>query len=239
MKKTLAILALTSFQSAAMAQGFESSSDAHNRQPSSLYKGELERLGKVYWVYQNRKNCNGVLGVSIDNSPDMMSRNEYKSPNPIKIEIKELVLYAGIIPRYKVLVDDAHEAFMSTSNIYHDEPSIFEINNGCMLPLSPSEVETKIKYENDKEKAKLIEEEKTIQRLEAAAAAERAQQEALARKPPARIGMSTKQVRSKTSWGEPLRINTTITARGTSEQWIYGDSQYLYFLNGKLYAIQN
>jgi hypothetical protein len=41
----------------------------------------------------------------------------------------------------------------------------------------------------------------------------------------------------KLSWGEPEKINETITAGQKSEQWVYSDN-YLYFDNGKLRAIQ-
>lgn len=42
------------------------------------------------------------------------------------------------------------------------------------------------------------------------------------------------------AWGEPQKINKTMTKMGTSEQWIYWDgSAYLYFEKGRLSAIQN
>ncbi|MFZ6747444.1 hypothetical protein [Undibacterium sp. Ren11W] len=56
-------------------------------------------------------------------------------------------------------------------------------------------------------------------------------------RPQPRIGMSSKAVLN-TGWGEPRKINTTITASGSKEQWVYGDNSYLYFTNGKLTAIQ-
>lgn len=60
----------------------------------------------------------------------------------------------------------------------------------------------------------------------------------LAKKPAAKIGMTTNQVRNQTNWGEPNYINKTVTAQGTLEQWVYDDFQYLYFINGKLRTIQ-
>ena len=37
------------------------------------------------------------------------------------------------------------------------------------------------------------------------------------------------------SWGEPLKINRTVTAAGTREQWIYGEFKpYVYFEDGKI-----
>jgi hypothetical protein len=50
-----------------------------------------------------------------------------------------------------------------------------------------------------------------------------------------RIGM-TKEM-CKLSWGDPERINETITAGKISEQWVYTDN-YIYFENGKLTVIQ-
>ncbi len=51
-----------------------------------------------------------------------------------------------------------------------------------------------------------------------------------------RIGMSAKEV--ERAWGRPSSINRTTTARGTSEQWVYG-SRYLYFTNDVLTTIQH
>lgn len=50
-----------------------------------------------------------------------------------------------------------------------------------------------------------------------------------------KIGM-TKEM-CKISWGEPTRINETITNGKKSEQWVYSDN-YLYFSNGILTTIQ-
>jgi len=61
---------------------------------------------------------------------------------------------------------------------------------------------------------------------------------AFAKRPGARIGMTARDVVNRTNWGEPLYKNTTITARGKREQWVYEDRQYLYFENGRLTAIQ-
>ena len=40
-------------------------------------------------------------------------------------------------------------------------------------------------------------------------------------------------------WGKPRDVNTTTTARGTREQWVYSGHRYLYFENGILTAISN
>ncbi len=49
------------------------------------------------------------------------------------------------------------------------------------------------------------------------------------------IGMNKEMC--KMSWGEPSKINQTITGRSVSEQWVYSDN-YLYFTNGVLTAMQ-
>ena len=41
------------------------------------------------------------------------------------------------------------------------------------------------------------------------------------------------------AWGNPIDINTIQFARGTTEQWVYNWSTYLYFENGILKTIQN
>lgn len=51
------------------------------------------------------------------------------------------------------------------------------------------------------------------------------------------IGM-TAQDALDSSWGRPNKVNRTINARGTHEQWVY-DGGYLYFQDGMLTAIQN
>lgn len=51
------------------------------------------------------------------------------------------------------------------------------------------------------------------------------------------IGMTADRVR-KTRWGAPDSINSTTTARGTSEQWVYKHRGYLYFNNDVLTSIQ-
>lgn len=57
------------------------------------------------------------------------------------------------------------------------------------------------------------------------------------------IGMTAAQVRAlPRPWGEPEDVNTTTTARGTREQWVYSagkyEHAYLYLENGIVTAIQ-
>ncbi|MBI3044981.1 MAG: hypothetical protein HYY78_19355 [Betaproteobacteria bacterium] len=53
------------------------------------------------------------------------------------------------------------------------------------------------------------------------------------------VGM-TKQEVLMSSWGRPQHVNSTTTTRGTTEQWVYGGRNYLYFdESGRLTTIQN
>lgn len=52
------------------------------------------------------------------------------------------------------------------------------------------------------------------------------------------VGMTKDQVLAS-SWGRPTSVNSTTTARGTHEQWVYGGRNYLYFDNDTLTSIQN
>ena len=62
---------------------------------------------------------------------------------------------------------------------------------------------------------------------------------AQARLPVPRLGMTMKQVREKTNWGVPDRVNRTVTTRINHEQWIYEGSGYLYFEDGILVGFQD
>lgn len=73
----------------------------------------------------------------------------------------------------------------------------------------------------------------------AARAAAEAAAKAQAAKPSPRIGMSKATVVESTNWGKPYKVHRTTTVSGTQEQWVYGSSQYLYFTNGVLTAIQD
>lgn len=56
-------------------------------------------------------------------------------------------------------------------------------------------------------------------------------------KPEPAIGMTESEVYAS-SWGAPQKKNTTTTADGEREQWVYEDG-YIYFKNGVVTAIQD
>jgi hypothetical protein len=65
-----------------------------------------------------------------------------------------------------------------------------------------------------------------------------AKDKAEARKKGVAIGMTREQVIGS-NWGRPQSVNTTTSAYGKREQWVYGGRNYLYFENGVLTTIQN
>jgi|BioPla2DNA2_1021312.scaffolds.fasta_scaffold51249_1 tetratricopeptide (TPR) repeat protein len=67
---------------------------------------------------------------------------------------------------------------------------------------------------------------------------QRAKEKTKAKSEGVRIGMTEREVR-ESSWGDPIKINRTITEYGTHEQWVYDNYNYLYFKNGILTTIQN
>ncbi len=75
-------------------------------------------------------------------------------------------------------------------------------------------------------------------RIHADVAAQNKAASELAKKPNARIGMYARQVREATNWGEPISVNRTKSAGHVQEQWVYGEGEYLYFVDGRLKTIQ-
>lgn len=70
------------------------------------------------------------------------------------------------------------------------------------------------------------------------AARQEQERKAKAKSEGVRIGMTKQQVLDS-SWGKPQRVNTTKSAYGVHEQWVYGGHNYLYFEDGILTTIQN
>lgn len=51
------------------------------------------------------------------------------------------------------------------------------------------------------------------------------------------IGMTQQEVEAS-KWGEPEKINTTVTKYGKSEQWVYDNYRYVYFEEGIVSSVQ-
>lgn len=123
---------------------------------------------------------------------------------------------------YRVKISTGQEAYIlseSYLNIFDFDKSYFsDLSEFCWSEINPVEY---------------------IKQQEEIAAASRKLQEIQDSKPGVRIGMTKKQVLTKTSWGKPDEVNKSTDRTGTFEQWIYGGGNYLYFKNGILVSIQN
>jgi hypothetical protein len=84
------------------------------------------------------------------------------------------------------------------------------------------------------EQARIISTQPTPVNPHAAKIAAAAEQARIDRGPT--IGMTVGDV-LKTKWGKPESINRTQSSAGTSEQWVYGNGNYLYFRNDVLQSI--
>ena len=49
-----------------------------------------------------------------------------------------------------------------------------------------------------------------------------------------KVWVSISYEMARDSWGEPTDVQKTTVSSGTTEKWIYPDSRYLYFKNGRL-----
>lgn len=79
---------------------------------------------------------------------------------------------------------------------------------------------------------------KEQQQINARTAAWAKEAKRLANLPGVRIGQSADYVTNNSSWGKPKKINSTVYSNNRSEQWVYGNGDYLYFTNGQLTSIQ-
>lgn len=88
------------------------------------------------------------------------------------------------------------------------------------------------------EKAHAVIEKARIAKLQKEADIEAKKEAKLKKSRGVQIGMSAEDVIAS-SWGKPQSVNTTTTARGSREQWVYGNRSYLYFVDKTLTTIQN
>lgn len=110
--------------------------------------------------------------------------------------------------------------------------------NDCRLEQRAWEMD-----KNDDKRTTVLETCKAQAKAEQEAADAQAQATAAANRkraalPGVRVGMTKTQVTDRTNWGKPETVNKTVTATGTTEQWVYGGGNYVYFKGDKVSAIQ-
>lgn len=239
------------------AAGFDNSSEsdfAALRKRVETRQQEL--VGKTFYGYFDRKNCRYPYDPAVQRTPTYLDRNRYTADSPKRFVVDGIVQsqtrgHENLIRYYRVKIEDGSVGFIDVSEFRSGNPNKEDsLRNDCLFELEPQEVQARLdKYASDKKakvEAQAEERRKAEERAakweaerQADAEVERKKQEAIAKRPGARIGMTAKQVIEKTSWGEPESVNRTITQSGVDEQWVYGLGTYLYFKNGRLTAIQN
>ena len=149
--------------------------------------------------------------------PNFCKKNEIAG---IKLDYKVQLKFAFEVldSTLRVTVNDSMQSSMNTEHLQKD--MVFYSNDDEYLNVCFSDVEPVEHYK------KIVQIKKKQEEL------------AVKNRKGVRIGMSTKQVREKTDWGQPDSINVTTTSNGTREQWVYGYGNYLYFRNGILESIQ-
>ena len=239
------------------AAGFENSSDrdfAELRKRVEMRQQEL--VGKTFYGYFDRKSCRYPYDPTVQSTPTYSDRNRYTTDSPKRFVVDGIVQsqtrgHENLIRYYRVMIEDGSVGFIEVSKFRSGNPEKEEsLRDDCLFELEPQEIQARLdKFTSDKraklearaEERRIVEERAAKWEAERRAEEEvqRKKQEAITKRPGARIGMTAKQVTEKTNWGEPESINKTVTQYGVEEQWVYGLGTYLYFRNGRLTAIQN
>lgn len=206
---------------------------------SLMDKAEANELfvGKTFFYMFGRERCK--YGSRFFASPNFLNKKSYSAETPQSFVVQSIVKTTeDISPNqyYQVRFEDGFVRYINAIFFKVDDAnSEFSLKSGCLFGITPDELNVRLaKLESEKKKAQ----ESFEAEIAAAAEKERKRIAEIAKRPNARIGMTAKEVENKTNWGRPEKINRTITADGVTEQWIYGEGEYLYFHNGRLAAIQ-
>ncbi|MDR6539485.1 hypothetical protein [Variovorax soli] len=208
----------------ALAAAFDSPQDVRSREDAQRKAKLEERVGRVYWV---RPPTNGRRQfVTFADVPGGHSWNGSRVTSAQRFKVVELVAGVGAyLGNYLVQFDDGTQKWLSSTDfaIHTYEPAsvIADPTRSEIFEEDPAIIERRAEAREKQQRA-----------------AQRAAQRAHAAKPGVSIGMTKDEVLSS-RWGKPQYINSTHTTAGTTEQWVYGDGNYLYFRNGRLEAVQN
>jgi len=201
-------------------------------------------------AYANRAPVLSITSPS-DNSTVQVDNRMTSITGTVIPEKSILTINSQIVPTVK-------GKFTYTAALF-TEKNVFniQVKNGGKITQKTFTIN---RVYSEQEKAEVAEQAlKVKQAQEAEAAKEKAKQEAYDRSPAGRIcnkhpswskddcetlaegevkiGMTREQARI--GWGSPDHINRTTNTYGTSEQWVYGYSSYLYFDDGILTSISN
>jgi hypothetical protein len=200
------------FAGLAHSAGFQDENSTIEAKKAERKSGLEVDIGKRFFVYPSKT----LMCPVIKDEPKLFGAKNYVGDDGYSFVVDSVVQEnQSDTLFYKVTIDDGSAAYIWVSG---GPLSLgmrgIPLDAGCLSTFSPTEIEAAQK----KEAAKAI---------------------ALKSKHGVRIGMTAKQVREQSNWGEPKSVNRTIAGNITHEQWVYGNGNYLYFSDGKLTSIQN
>lgn len=219
-------------------------------------------LGKTFWFSPNLKMHRSLrLGFAASLSAEDLEPKALLFPAEA-VEFKVIALEKGYVPYkgdnsiksyisfYKVQFTDGSFGYLKKRESYSVCSTTMgdikkALDSGRTIDMSSFEVLAKpVEYSSEtfflEDPAAMLKKYQTERDAANAkiAAKRKADAAAWQARGGAKIGMTKAQALAS-NWGKPSKINTTIKAGLTHEQWVYGTGSYLYFENGILTTIQN
>ena len=202
----------------------------------------MKKLSYLFVMAILMSGCATVADKYIKEHPDTPSYIQYsmRRREPCIGMIKEQVLVACGDP-LQIIYDeiDGKETWVYNANYYNYDPIINYSYMSSVNDYASFENSKVVRVELEKDRKERLRKgkiEKYIQEHP-----ERSQFKELMIGQEIKVGINKDE--AELSWGELRDINRTVTAFGTSEQWVYGDSlshgKYLYFDNGILSSWQD
>jgi hypothetical protein len=241
------------FSIVANAAGFENSSEVNLSELQKTVEMRRQQwVGRTLWGYFDRNKCRYPHSLAVQSTPTYMDPVRYSADGPKRLFVDGIVPsktrgHENVFRYYRVKIEDGSTGFIDVSNLRLGDPEREEsLRNDCLFALEPWDVQARLDKFSSDQSAKLAAEaeerkkaDERVAQWEIDSLAKKQKQEAVARRPAARIGMTANQVIETTNWGAPKKINRIEAQSGVEEQWEYGLGTYLYFRNGRLTAIQD
>lgn len=214
---------------------------------------DLALVGKTLWFVPNAKSIVRTGFAKSTRHEDMMMSSRLYPTAPIKMIILDKIVIEKItstnIPLrsvYQVKFSDESVGFIDPMNV---KIRLFKYTSDTINKNTVSTAKLYLEggseyfFQEDPDviKAKIYSTEDVVDTMHKSIATARKKAEIDNKKRLSRggvsVGMSKGQVLSS-SWGKPVKVNSTIVKGRVTEQWVYQGSNYLYFDNENITAIQ-
>lgn len=184
-----------------------------------------------YIQEQNYKEAFDLLNTVIMQNKDKNQEIVDKATNK-QNEIKDKAFEQTINEAQTQINNQDYSSAQKNLKNYKDlgNQTILDMYNNVTNEVNKIEAERKAQEEAERKAQQQKAEEERKQR--------EAEEKARKKSQGVTIGMTQQEVLDS-MWGEPERINRTVTENHVYEQWVYGYPNYLYFTDGILTSIQN